>query len=337
MIWWLPTALAQDCSHTSLMEQRAAAWSALSPEHRALEREKRHETARFLKDILARAASTGEQKAEMLMRLSGLHLEVGIDRLLQGTDGLASLNKSRRLSAQLRQNYPTSIHADRARELEIDALIWLGRPEEALGRRPTDPHQQADLLWTLGRLDEACTIHPEDDPPLPPHPMLVELHIAHTAYRQDTVEQITWLREHPASLYARSLRDQWLAADDRDGLAVWYALFPEDDTREDLSSDQVVDMAKARPELGWDTELTRIRSEHAEALAVCSAYSVATTACLEGDPTAALAISPVLDQPSDGLLACLDAEVFWRAHVGKPSSWEQAALGDLAPCAVSVE
>ena len=333
MIWWASIALAQDCRHTLLMEQRAAAWSAQSPEYRALERQKRHEISRFLKDLFSSGAPTGEQKAEVLVRLSALDLEEGIDQLMQGQDGLSRVSKSRKQSVKLHRTYPMSVHADRARALEVDALIWLGLTGEALKRKPTDPHQQADLLWSLGRFDEACAIHPEDDPPVSPHPMLIDLHAAHAAFRQGTDRQIAWLREHSESDYAQALWQQWWAADNRDGLATWYALFPEDSTRKDLSVEQISDLA-THPELGWDDELTRIRGEHADTLAVCQQYSVAVADCLEGDPAAALVIHPLLDQASDGLLACLDAEVFWQSHAREPSSWEQAALGELASCAV---
>ena len=77
-------ALAQDDDRENREERRALKASDfeevnLSEEYRRLAREKRHESMAFLKDILANRAPTGEQKAEMMLRLADLYFEEGRD------------------------------------------------------------------------------------------------------------------------------------------------------------------------------------------------------------------------------------------------------------------
>ncbi len=51
----------------------------LSEEYRKLARQKRHESMRFLKEILSQGTAQGEQKAEMILRLADLYFEEGRD------------------------------------------------------------------------------------------------------------------------------------------------------------------------------------------------------------------------------------------------------------------
>jgi tetratricopeptide (TPR) repeat protein len=51
----------------------------MSEEYRKLARQKRHESMRFLKEILSQGTAQGEQKAEMILRLADLYFEEGRD------------------------------------------------------------------------------------------------------------------------------------------------------------------------------------------------------------------------------------------------------------------
>ncbi len=55
---------------------------SLSEEYRKLARQKRHESMRFLKEILSQGTAQGEQKAEMILRLADLYFEEGRDLYL---------------------------------------------------------------------------------------------------------------------------------------------------------------------------------------------------------------------------------------------------------------
>ncbi len=163
---------------------------------------------------------------------------------------------------------------------------------------PEDDHVRADLLWALGRFDEACAIHAEDDPTVDPPLVLVELQAARASLHLGIWEQIAWLKGNPDNPHSTVLRDAWMAADQRNGLVAWFTLFPLDDAQQSLTPAQLRDIAghpDVHIEMPPDPK--------------CAPYSAAAEACLQGDPALA---EPLVG--SQGLSACLDVEVWLRSQ-----------------------
>jgi tetratricopeptide (TPR) repeat protein len=159
----LSDAFAQDDDRDNREERRALRASDfeevnISEEYRRLAREKRHESMAFLKDILANRAPTGEQKAEMMLRLADLYFEEGRDIYLTEmqnyeTEYDACFNapgcnpenmladnaesekwqkKSIKLYKSILQNYPQYARADEATFYLASALQELDKADDAV-------------------------------------------------------------------------------------------------------------------------------------------------------------------------------------------------------------
>lgn len=293
MLLWISVALAQDCQHTPLVEVRAAEWASTSDAHRQLAREKRRQGLELVNE--ARAPG-GEAKAERMLRVADLYIEEGIDRHLSGDESAAWFAKSLKLTTSILKSYPTYERAWHAEASAIEALTWLGRHEEALAMKPDDDHVRADLLWALGRLDEACALHPEDDAPAEVQAIVAEFLAVQAILREPLVAQIAWLHENPQNPYATALRDRWMNSDARPGLIAWFELFPLDDAQERLTPAQ-------RQALSAEPDV------HTETPDACAPYTAAAARCLNGDASLA---EPLTD--SEGLVACLDVEVWLRSR-----------------------
>ncbi len=132
----------------------------LSEEYRKLARQKRHESMRFLKEILSQGTAQGEQKAEMILRLADLYFEEGRDIYLDEMEKFnavydacfndercdtATLNqdeyteesrdwqdKSIKLYRQILANYPQYQRADEATFYLASALLDTKQQDEAV-------------------------------------------------------------------------------------------------------------------------------------------------------------------------------------------------------------
>ena len=95
----LGVAYAQDGDRDKKEERRVLKLSDVdsqtkSEAYRQMAREKRHESMKFLKDILDNRAPSGTQKAEMMLRLAELYFEEGRDIYF---DEMQQFNRLRRL------------------------------------------------------------------------------------------------------------------------------------------------------------------------------------------------------------------------------------------------
>ncbi len=132
----------------------------LSEEYRKLARQKRHESMRFLKEILSQGTAQGEQKAEMILRLADLYFEEGRDIYLDEMKkyeevfdacfndercDTASIRqedytaesrdwqgKSIKLYRQILANYPQYQRADEATFYLASALLDTDQADEAV-------------------------------------------------------------------------------------------------------------------------------------------------------------------------------------------------------------
>ncbi len=130
----------------------------LSDEYRKLARQKRMESMKFLKDLLRQGTAQGEQRAEMLLRLSDLYFEEGRDIYLNemkefetaydacfndpncnadtmepdNSESRDWQNKSIKLYQQILANYPQYQRADEATYYLATALQETGRADEAV-------------------------------------------------------------------------------------------------------------------------------------------------------------------------------------------------------------
>ena len=132
----------------------------LSEEYRKLARQKRHESMRFLKEILSQGTAQGEQKAEMILRLADLYFEEGRDIYLDEMKKFeevfdacfndercdtASINqaeyitesrdwqgKSIKLYRQILANYPQYQRADEATFYLASALLDTDQADAAV-------------------------------------------------------------------------------------------------------------------------------------------------------------------------------------------------------------
>ncbi len=130
----------------------------LSEEYRKLARQKRHESMRFLKEILSQGTARGEQKAEMILRLADLYFEEGRDIYLTEMQNFEKLydacfndetcdaeqmqpdneksrdwqNKSIKLYQQILANYPQYQRADEATFYLATALQDTARADKAV-------------------------------------------------------------------------------------------------------------------------------------------------------------------------------------------------------------
>ena len=163
----LGVAYAQDGDRDKKEERRVLKLSDVdsqtkSEAYRQMAREKRHESMKFLKDILDNRAPSGTQKAEMMLRLAELYFEEGRDiyfdemqqfntdydacfndpkcadsgRLEKMTADNAESNKwanrAIKLYRLILNNYPQYGRADQATFFLANALVDIGQREEGV-------------------------------------------------------------------------------------------------------------------------------------------------------------------------------------------------------------
>jgi cellulose synthase operon protein C len=132
----------------------------VSEEYRQMARQKRHESMKFLKELLSQGTAQGEQKAEMMLRLADLYFEEGRDiyltemskyeaaydkcyndkqcdpTQLKSTDYTTESKdwqaKSIKLYQQILTNYPQYQRADEATYYLASAFLDTQQPDEAV-------------------------------------------------------------------------------------------------------------------------------------------------------------------------------------------------------------
>jgi hypothetical protein len=157
------TSFAQDDDRSKKEERRVLKLSDVdtqtkSEAYRQMAREKRHESMKFLKDILETRKPQGTQKAEMMLRLAELYFEefrdirLDEERAFQvqfdqcfNTPGCNSANmeptypnsdkwadRAIRLYEVIINDYPAYQRADQATFFLASSLAEIGQPKEAI-------------------------------------------------------------------------------------------------------------------------------------------------------------------------------------------------------------
>jgi tetratricopeptide (TPR) repeat protein len=141
-----------------VLKAKDVSTESMSEEYRNMARQKRRESMRFLKDLLAQGTAQGEQKAEMMLRLADLYFEEGRDIYLtemadyekkydvcyndktcdpaqMKADNTGSRDwqgKSIKLYRQILTSYPQYQRADEATFYLATALLDTGQADEAV-------------------------------------------------------------------------------------------------------------------------------------------------------------------------------------------------------------